>query len=135
MLPRSARPEQLTGWITNFPTGAMFDDSFADSLAEVGLGASREYQRLAEFHKAGFKVMATMDVGQSLSLLDGLQLDAALFVIRSAQDVQRVRDGHLEEARDALGATTPIILHGGPERHLPNNPAALGVSALLEMPA
>ncbi|MDF1749190.1 MAG: hypothetical protein P1V34_09995 [Alphaproteobacteria bacterium] len=47
-------------WITNLPSVAQHDDSFAQQLSEVQFNLTRELDRLAEFKAAGFRIAVTV---------------------------------------------------------------------------
>jgi predicted TIM-barrel enzyme len=134
VLARSATPGNTTEWITNFPPMGMYEQTFSDSLNEVGLGAAREHKHLKALQELGFRVMLALHAGQNLETASDLPADAALLVIRSDGDLKKIRDGYLDVVRNVLGADIPLVMHGGPERHLPNNPQALGADAVLDMP-
>ncbi|MEO0497950.1 MAG: hypothetical protein AAF141_11390 [Pseudomonadota bacterium] len=135
VLPKTATSTNMVGWVSNFPTGGMFEERFGESLAEVGLGATREHALLQGLQSRGFKVLVALHAGQKLETIKPLNACAALIVIRSDSDLKKIHEGYLGAVRSTLGETTALVLHGGPERHLPNTPQTLGVDGLLDMPS
>lgn len=122
------------GWVSNFPATTMYANAFTASLNEVNLGASREADRLAEFKAAGYKIMLTINSVQDLESDIVRQADAVLVILRSAFDLEHLRQGSLDRLQRMVRSDTGIALHGGSERHLPNAPGGLGVDGLLHMP-
>jgi hypothetical protein len=47
-------------WVTNLPTVAQHDDSFAQQLSEVRFDLARELERLSAFKAAGFRIAVTV---------------------------------------------------------------------------
>ena len=122
-------------WVSNFPASAMYDDVFTKSLAEVGLGPRSERRHLAALKSRGHRVMLTVAAGQEFDGCSGLDVDAALVVLRSAFDLQRLSGGYLAQLREVMGRNIPVALHGGLENHLPDAPATFGVDAILDLPS
>jgi len=130
----SEMPDGIT-WVSNFPASAMYDDAFTKGLAEVGLGPRRERTHLAALKSRGHRVLLTVAAGQEFDGCAGLEVDAALVVLRSALDLERLNGGYLAQLREVTGRNIPVVLHGGLENHLPDAPATFGVAAILDLPS
>ena len=122
-------------WVSNFPASTMYGDAFTESLAEVGLGPRSERTHLAALKSRGHRVMLTVAAGEEFDGCPGLEADAALVVLHSAFDVERLSGGYLGQLREVMGRNIPVALHGGVENHLPDAPATLGVDAILDLPS
>ncbi|MGR3491556.1 MAG: hypothetical protein ACU0DW_05810 [Shimia sp.] len=121
-------------WICNFPATGLYDHTFTQSLSEVGLGPEQEGRNLSTFKTARHSILLTITPEQTLADLATVSPDAVLIVLSSSTDIERIRAGFLDEVRKAFGSETPLVLHGGPENHLPRSPSGLGIDALLHTP-
>lgn len=129
----SALGESALGWVTNFPCASQFGDGFGQQLSEVGTGFSQEVAALTAFRAQGKRVMLTMT--PSPQPLRPMRCDAVLLVIRSAEDLKELFDGFLDRLRRALPPDVPVVVHGGPDGHLPRAPATQGFDGILSLPS
>lgn len=125
--------ETSLGWVTNFPSCEMFGATFARQLSEVGTGTPQEWAALAAIQDQGKRIMLTVTTGDVN--LPNLAVDAVLLVIQSAEDLKALSHGFVGALHDAFGKETPIVLHGGANGHLPRDPSAIGVTAVLNLPS
>ena len=121
------------GWVTNFPCASAFGDAFGDQLSEVGTGRAQEVAALSACRAQGKRVMLSTTPGPGA--LPDLALDAVLLLIRSAEDLKSVAEGFLEQLRKAHGPDVPILVHGGPDGHLPRAPQEQGIAAIMHLPS
>lgn len=135
ILPSVSSYVSKSTWIANFPSCAIYDEAFTQSLSEVNIGPERERRHLKAFKDSGYKVVLNLTTDQHVNAVFDVDPDALIIVLRSAADIESLRAGYVDALRAAVGNDTPIILHGGTGQHLPNSPASMGIEALLHAPS
>lgn len=88
-IPVESRRLQAAGirWISNLPSVAQQDEEFAVQLADVGLDAVREFDALARFRAAGFRVAATVVDADGARAAAAITAEAVIILPRVADFV------------------------------------------------